>query len=159
MANNESVESEAADDTPQWPTPKFHFSVDLGHGGTASFSEVSGMNVEPQIIEYQFGDDKNFTRAIMPRLKKNDNVTLKKGIFKGDTVFRDWYNKITMNTLERTDVKITLMDEKGGVLMLWTLKNAWPTHITVTDLKADGNEVAVETLELAHEGLTQTKGF
>ncbi len=70
------------------------------------------MNVESQIIEYRFEDDKNFTKAKTPRLKKYNNVTLIKGIFKGDTVFRDWYNKITMNTIERTDVKITLMDEK-----------------------------------------------
>jgi phage tail-like protein len=159
MANNGSGQSEAADNPTRWPVPEFHFSVDLGIGGTASFHEVSGMNVESQITEDRFGDDKNFTKAKMPGLKKYNNVTLKKGIFKGDTVFRDWYNKITMNTIDRTDVKITLMDEKGGVLMLWTLKNAWPTRITVTDLKADGNEVEFETLELAHEGLTQTKGF
>ncbi|MCX6303529.1 MAG: phage tail protein [Bacteroidetes bacterium] len=159
MANNGPGQSESADYAAQWPIPKFHFSVDLGCGGTASFSEVSGMNVESQITEYRFGDETNFTRAKMPGLKKYDNVTMKNGIFKGDMVFRDWYNKITMNTIERTDVKITLMDDKGGVLMLWTLKNAWPTRITVTDMKADGNEVAVETLELAHEGLTQTKGF
>ncbi|MFZ4521194.1 MAG: phage tail protein [Bacteroidales bacterium] len=159
MANNEAGQSEAADYAPQWPMPKFHFSVDLGSGGTASFNEVSGMNVESQIIEYRSGDEMNFTKAKMPGLKKYNNVTLKKGIFKGDKAFWDWYNKITMNTIERTDVKITLMDEKGGVLMLWTMKNAWPTKITVTDLKADGSEVAVETLELAHEGLTQTNGL
>ena len=158
MANNGSEQSQAADYATQWPLPKFRFSVDLGSGGTASFHEVSGMNVESQIIEYRLGDDATFTKAKMPGLKKYNNVTLKKGMFKGDTVFWDWYSKITMNTIERTDVKVTLLDEKGGTLMLWTLKNAWPTKITVTDLKADGNEVAVETLELAHEGLTQTKG-
>ena len=38
--------------------------------------------------------------------------------------------------------------------MVWKVKNAWPTKVTSTDLKADGNEMAIETIELAHEGLT-----
>ena len=62
MANNGPGQSEAADYATQWPIPKFHFSVDLGNGGIASFSDVSGMNVESQIIEYRDGDDKNFTK-------------------------------------------------------------------------------------------------
>jgi phage tail-like protein len=158
MANNGSQQSQAADYATQWPIPKFHFSVDLGSGGTASFHEVSGMNVESQIIEYRFGDDKTFTKAKMPGLKKFNNVTLKKGMFKNDTVFWDWIKKINMNTIERTTVKISLLDEAASPLMVWTLINAWPTKITFTDLKADGNEVAVETLELAHEGVTQATG-
>ena len=157
MANG-SKQLEAADYAMQWPIPKFHFSVDLGSGGKAQFHEVSGMNVESQIIEYRFGEDKTFTKSKMPGLKKFNNVTLKKGMFKNDTVFWDWINKINMNTIERTEVKISLLDEGHNTLMLWTLRNAWPTKITFTDLKADGNEVAVETLELAHEGVTQTKG-
>jgi len=51
-----------------------------------------------------------------------------------------------------------LCDEAGKATMSWTLANAWPTKITGTDLKSDGNEVAVETLEVAHEGLTIANG-
>ncbi len=77
MENNGYGESEAADYAAQWPIPRFHFSVDMGNGGTASFIEVSGMNDESQNIEYGFGDDKNFTRAKIPRLKKYNNVVSK----------------------------------------------------------------------------------
>ncbi len=59
-----------------------------------------------------------------------------------------------MNTIKRRDVLIKLLDENGDVTMQWTLTNAWPTKITSTDLKSDGNEVAVDTLEIAHEKLT-----
>lgn len=59
-----------------------------------------------------------------------------------------------MNTINREDVAIKLLDEEGNPTMVWSLKNAWPTKITGTDMKSDGNEVAVETLEIAHEGLT-----
>lgn len=59
-----------------------------------------------------------------------------------------------MNTIERKTVVISLLDEGGNPTMVWTLNNAWPTKITGTDMKSDGNEVAVETIEVAHEGLT-----
>jgi len=61
-----------------------------------------------------------------------------------------------MNTIKRVAITISLLDEAGAATMVWTLANAWPTKITGTDLKADSGEVAVETLEVAHEGLTIT---
>lgn len=140
----------------QWPVPKFYFSVDLGSGGSViPFQEVSGMDVESQVIEYRSGSDKAFSVSKMPGLVKYSNVTLKKGMFKGDNKFWEWYGKIKMNTIERATITITLMDEAGGALFTWVLDRAWPCKITVTDLKSDGNEVAIETIELVHEGITQ----
>jgi len=63
-----------------------------------------------------------------------------------------------MNTIKRETVVIQLLDESAKPTMTWTLTNAWPTKITGTDLKSDANEVAVESLELAHEGLTIANG-
>jgi phage tail-like protein len=63
-----------------------------------------------------------------------------------------------MNTVKRRTVLIKLLDEAGGVTMQWQLDNAWPTKITSTDLKSEGNEVAVDTLEIAHEQITITNG-
>jgi phage tail-like protein len=80
-------------------------------------------------------------------------VTLKKGLFKGDKNLWDKYNLIKMNTYKRSTITISLLDESNAVAMTWTLTNAFPSKITVTDMKSDGNEVAVETMELAHEGL------
>ena len=62
--------------------------------------------------------------------------------------------QIKMNTIKRKTVTISLLDEKGAPVMTWTLGNAWPTKITSTDLKSDGNEVAIESIEIVHEGLT-----
>lgn len=141
-----------------WPIPKFYFTVDMGSDsgiGEVPFQEVSGMELESEIIEYRAGNDKRFTMAKMPGMVKSGNVTMKKGMFKDDLAFWEWYEKIKMNTIARTTVTINLLDETGAPLMTWTLANAWPTKITVTDLKADGNEVAVETIEIVHEGLTQ----
>jgi phage tail-like protein len=79
---------------------------------------------------------------------------MKKGIFKSDKKFWDWFNKIKMNTIERIPVTISLLDEAGEPVMAWKLTNAWPSKITGTDLKSDSNEVAIETIEIVHEKLT-----
>lgn len=142
-----------------WPLPKFYFTVNLGsQDSTVSFQEVSGLETETQPIEYRHGDNKLFSTIKMPGISKVGNVTLKKGIFVNDNNFWKWYDAIKMNIIKRETVVIQLLDEKGKATMTWTLSNAWPTKITGTDLKSDANEVAVETLELAHEGLTIANG-
>jgi len=139
--------------TSVWPLPKFHFQVKWD-AEVMSFQEVSGLDMEAQIIEYRNGDSKEFSTTKMPGIKKFGNVTMKKGVFKSDNKFWDWFNEIKMNTIKRKPVTISLLDEEGSATMVWTLANAWPTKITGTDLKSDGNEVAIETIEIAHDGLT-----
>ena len=118
------------------------------------FQEVSGLDVESSPVEYRHGDSPAFSAIKMPGMKKYGNVTMKKGVFKSDNKFWDWFNQIKMNTVKRVPVTISLLDEAGKPTMVWTLSNAWPTKISGTDLKAEGNEVAVECIEIAHEGLT-----
>ena len=148
MADDGSAQSKTV-----WPLPKFYFQVKWD-SNVMSFQEVSGLDLEAQPIEYRAGDSKNFSTVKMPGIKKSGNVTMKKGVFKSDNNFWNWFNQIKMNTIKRVPVTISLLDEGGAPTMVWTLANAWPTKITGTDLKADGNEVAVETIEIAHEGLT-----
>ena len=71
-----------------------------------------------------------------------------------DSKFWDWYNEIKLNTIARRAVVVSLLDETGTPKRTWTLNNAWPTKITGTDLKSEGNEVAVESVEIAYETLT-----
>ncbi len=150
MADDGSAQS-----TTVWPLPKFYFQVKWD-SEVMSFQEVSGLDVEAQPIEYRMGDSKEFSTIKMPGIKKSGNVTMKKGVFKSDNKFWDWFKTIEMNTIARIPVTISLLDEGGDPTMVWTLTNAWPTKITGTDLKSDGNEVAIETIEIAHEGLTIT---
>lgn len=148
MANTEK------DQGAIWPLPKFRFSVDWGTAqNDLSFQEVSGLDAETQVIEYRHSNSPTFSTIKMPGIRKYGNVTLKKGIFVKDNAFFDWYTKIVRKTIERTTVVIKLLDEDGNPTMTWTLVNAWPTKVTGTDLKSDGNEVAIETIEIAHEGL------
>lgn len=139
--------------------PKFRFEVDLGTQMTGvAFQEVSGMDVENQIIEYRKSNSPLFSTEKMPGITKYGNVTMKRGVFVNDNTFWNWHQQIVMNTIQRRTVVIKLLDENGDVTMKWTLNNAWPTKITSTDLKSDGNEVAVDSIEIAHEQLIISNG-
>jgi len=152
MADDGSAQS-----TSVWPLPKFHFEVKWD-SNVMSFQEVSGLDAEAQIIEYRHGDSPIFSTIKMPGIKKFGNITMKKGVFKSDNKFWAWFEQIKMNTIKRIPITISLLDEAGSPTMVWTLANAFPTKITGTDLKGEGNEVAVESIEIAHEGLTIANG-
>ncbi|HEX8561922.1 MAG TPA: phage tail protein [Flavobacterium sp.] len=142
-----------------WPMPKFRFEVDLGTALTGlAFQEVSGLDVENQVIEYRHGNSPILSTIKMPGITKYGNVTMKRGIFVNDNIFWHWHASIVNNTLERHTVVIKLLDESGNITMQWKLANAWITKITGTDLKSDGNEVAVDTIEIAHEELIVNNG-
>lgn len=135
-----------------WPLPKFYFSVQIG-GTATSFQEVTGLDTESRPIEYRHGDSPSFYPIKMPGLGKVGNVTAKKGIFVNDTQLWAWFDQIKLNTIARQTVVINLLDETGAPKMVWTLNNAFPTKVTGTDLKSEGNEVAVESVEIAYETL------
>ena len=140
-----------------YPMTTFHFQVDWG-GTNVGFSEVTGLNIEVQPIEYRDGLSPEFSPTKMPGLKKYGNITLKRGVFKSDNEYYDWLNTIKLNTVTRRDINISLLDEEHKPVMKWKVMNAWPTKITSPDMKATGNEVAIEQLEIAHEGITIENG-
>ena len=136
----------------EYPLPKFHFEVNWG-GTKIGFTEVSGMEVETEMIEYREGASKEYSKLKMPGMRKYSNISLKRGTFKSDNEFFDWFNEVKLNTITRRDITISLLDEEHSPVVVWKVKNAWPTKVTSTDLKADGNETAIESMDLVHEGL------
>jgi phage tail-like protein len=139
-------------DASPWPLPKFYFSVCLG-GVEVPFQEVSGLDIENEASEYRAGNSKPFSVIQMPGLQRTGTVTLKKGVFTNDNAFWDWFKAIKMNTINRSSVTIKLLDETGATTMAWTLTNAFPTKVRGSDLRSEGNEVAVESVELSYEHL------
>lgn len=135
-----------------YPLPKFHFQIEWG-GASIGFTEVSGLDVQTDPIEYRDGASPEYTKIKMPGMQKYSNITLKRGTFQGDNDFFVWWNTVALNTIERRNVTISLLNESHEPVVVWKVKNAWPIKVQSTDLKADGNEVAIETIELAHEGL------
>jgi phage tail-like protein len=151
MPEDGSTQSSAA-----WPLPKFTFEVKWDNV-VMRFQEVSGLDAEAQPIEYRHGNGPQFSAIKMPGLKKFSDVTMKKGVFKNDNKVWDWFNQFK-TTGQRKTVTISLLDEGGQPTMVWTLANAWPNKISGTDLKATGDDVAVETIVFSHEGLTISGG-
>jgi phage tail-like protein len=139
-------------DTTAYPLPVFHFSVEWG-GTRVGFSEASGLTQEAQPIEYRDGAMPDFSSIKMPGLRKFNNVVLKRGIIKSDNDFAKWLATIKMNTVERRDVVVSLLNEQHQPVMVWKIHRAFPVKVEGPALKATGNEVAIESIELAHEGL------
>ena len=87
-------------------------------------------------------------------LRKYGNITLKKGMIEGKVLY-DWILKGLTGEVERKTVTVSLLDEKQTAVSSWKVINAWPTKYSAPDFNATSNEIAVETLELAHEGMTR----
>lgn len=136
-----------------YPLPKFHFQVEWG-GTKIGFQEVSGLDVEFEMLEYREGSSPTYNKINMPGMVKYTDVVLKRGVFKGDNEFYEWMKSIKLNTVERRDITISLLDEAHAPVVVWKLTNAWPKKIQSTDLKAEGNEVAIDSLTVCHEGVT-----
>jgi phage tail-like protein len=137
----------------EYPLVSFHFQVQWG-GTRIGFSEVSGLDMQTEVIEYREGSTPVYSSIKMPGLKKYSNITLKRGIVKGDNEFFQWWNSIKLNNVERRNIVVSLLNENHEPVVNWKVLNAFPVKIQCSDLKASGNEVAIETLEIAHEGVT-----
>ena len=135
-----------------YPLPKFHFLVQWG-GTRIGFTEVTGLDMQVEAIEYREGSSPQYTKTKMPGLHKFSNITLKRGTFDGDKEFYAWIKTVNLNKVERRDLTISLLNENHEPVISWKVINAFPTKVQASDLKSDGNEVAIETMELVHEGL------
>ena len=142
---------------PDYPLPKFHFQVEWG-GTNISFTEVTGLEVTTEKLEYRGGASPEYNKLNFPGMQTYGDLTLKRGVFAGDNEFYDWWNTVALNTVERRDITISLLNESHEPVVVWKVKNAWPTKVTSTDLNSTATDVAVETLVLAHEGLTMENG-
>src|SRR3954466_14578190 len=123
-----------------------------GRSVKGSFSEVAGLEAAIDPIEYRTGSEDITVRKI-PGLKKFTNITLKRGII-GDLTLWNWILEGLNGTVHRTEGAIILLDEAKQEVMRGQFKRGWPSKYTVAGFNAKNNEIAMETLEIAHEGLS-----
>lgn len=136
----------------KYPVSSFHFQVEWG-GTRIGFTEVSGLTVELQNIDYREGSYLEYQVTKMPGIPQYSAITLKRGIFKGDNEFFQWLNTVKLNSIERRDITISLLDEEHKPVVSWKVKNCYPSKVEGPSLNSTGNEVATESIELQHEGL------
>jgi phage tail-like protein len=134
------------------PYASFNFLVEIDGITSAGFSECTGLNAEANMIEYREGNESLTTRKL-PGLIKFGNVTLKRGVTQNRELL-DWFKTVTDGDIDRKQtMSVVLLDEQRNETVRWNLLNAWPSKYVVPDLKANANEIAVESLELCHEGV------
>ena len=116
-----------------------------------AFSEVSGLGVEITPIEYRTGAEDISVRKL-PGMRKFTNIVLKRGVI-GDTTLWNWLKTAMQGQVQRADLSIILLNESREEVLRWNVRRAWPCKWTGPDLNAKANEVAIEELEICHEGV------
>ncbi len=135
-----------------YPHTKNHFRVEWG-GTNIGFMEVSGLSIELDVVSYREGSSPENSERLMPGLKKYSPIILKRGIIKSDDDFYKWINTAQFNTIQRRDVVISLLNESHEPVVVWKLRNAFPSKLEYSTLNAHSSDVVIESLTLVHEGL------
>ncbi len=136
-----------------YPHGKFRYKVEIDGLDAGGFSEVSGFDVSIDVMEYREGDMVR-TPMKVPGLRKYSNITLKQGLA-DSMVLYDWIISGVDGAVDRKTITITLLDEEEAPAASWQVINAWPMKYTAPDFNASSSEVAIETLEIAHEGMVR----
>jgi phage tail-like protein len=132
--------------------PNYRFYVMIEGIPKAVFTEASGLQIETEILEYAEGGNNSFVHRL-PGRTKFSNLTLKRGMTSTNEFFR-WYVQIMHGKNERRNLAVVMYDPKGEEILRWNFINAYPVKWVGPQLSAGGNAIAVETLEIAHEGLS-----
>ncbi|HYO91129.1 MAG TPA: phage tail protein [Pyrinomonadaceae bacterium] len=139
------------------PYGNYRFKLQLGNVEVAGFAECTGLGMETKVFEYKEGGN-NSTTLKFAEATTYSNVVLKRGITKANDLI-NWHMEVvngTFGTNKRdggANIAILLMDDKGDEVKRWSLIRALPVKWTGPEFKATGNEIAIETLELTHEGI------
>lgn len=136
-----------------YPYGRFRYEVEIDGIAAGGFSEVTGFDASIDVMEYREGDMVQ-TPMKIPGLKKYGNITLKKGLADSRALY-DWLDKGVTGEVNRKTITITLLDAAKTAVASWRVINAWPIKYTAPDFNATSSEVAVESLEIAHEGMTR----
>jgi phage tail-like protein len=133
------------------PYVSFNFWVELDGIANLTFHEASGFDSTVDVIEHREGGQ-NTTTYKVPGLTKHGNITLKRGLT-SDSRLDDWYQEVVNGKIERKNGSIIVLDRKGTEVARWDFVRAWPTKYTLPSFNAETSDIAIQTLELAHEGL------
>ena len=138
------------------PYRGYNFAVEIEGLVAGGFSEVAGLELELEVRDYREGGVNGFVHRRAGPAKYGSNIVLKRGVTDAKALW-NWYWDVTQGTVQRKNVSILLMDEAGEEKVRWSFEQAYPVKWTGPSLRAAGNEVAVESIELAHKGLINVK--
>src|SRR6266516_5923635 len=134
------------------PYQHFNFLVEIDGVARAGFMECSGLTTDTDVVDYREGSDPELHVRKLSGLRKHTNIVLKRGYTKDKSLW-EWRKKIINGKTERRSADIVLLDEARNEVLRWRVREAWLTKWDSGPFNAKTNEVAVETVELVHEGL------
>ncbi|HEV8533090.1 MAG TPA: phage tail protein [Methylomirabilota bacterium] len=134
------------------PAPAFNFVVEIDGIAVAGFAECSGLSSETDVIEYREGNERTLGVRKLPGLTRYGPVTLRRGITTSRELW-DWRQSVIDGQISRRAVAITLLSEGGEAVLRWLLRDAWIAKWEGPHLRARSSEVAIESVELVHEGI------
>jgi phage tail-like protein len=134
------------------PYRTFNFLVEIDNTPVAGFSEVSGLTGDGDVIEYREGSERRLSVRKLTGLRKFANITLKRGLTTSRVLWR-WRLNVLEGRTDRRNGTIVLLDEERNRVVEWQFENGWIMKYEGPALNAKGNEVAIESIEVAHEGL------
>jgi phage tail-like protein len=134
------------------PYGQFNFLIEIDGVVKGGFSEASGLTTDTNIIEYREGAEQHGTTRKLPGLMKYNNIVLKRGWTKDKSLWA-WRKRVIDGKTQRNSGSIVLLDEARNEALRWNFREGWPSKWEGPALNAKTSEVAVETLEIAHEGL------
>jgi phage tail-like protein len=137
------------------PYVNFNFLVEIDGIARGAFQEASGFDSTIDVIEHREGGQ-NTTTYKVPGLTKHSNITLKWGLT-DDKSLDDWHQQVVNGDIVRKNGSIVVLNRKAEEIARWDFARAWPTKYTLPSFNAEGNDIAIQTLELAHEGLKRVK--
>jgi phage tail-like protein len=149
---------------PYYPPVSFYFEVKIvgiTTSGDSSFAEADGLEAELDVKQIPEGGENRFIHRLPDRAKHN-NLILKRGVMTASSELAKWC-KATIETdfsspLTTRDINVSLLNENGKPLLVWTFSNAWPVKWSLAGLDSKKNEVALETLEFSYTYSTRAKG-
>jgi phage tail-like protein len=133
------------------PMVSYRFHVEIDGILVAGFSEVSGLSVETETEEYREGGVNDYVHKI-PKLTKYPNLVLKRGLTMSPILWK-WHQEVVNGKIKRKSGRIMIFDPGGLSLALWTFEDSYPVKWMGPDLKGDSNALAIETMELVHNGI------
>jgi len=131
--------------------PGSNFRVEIDGITAAGFSEILGLDVSVDIVDYRAGTAPQSTAEKLPGLVRFENITLKRGLTQNTDLW-NWVKNILNGVSDKRSMVIVLQDAQRNDVITWNIVKAWPCKYSGPVLKAVSSEIAIESMEICHEG-------
>lgn len=141
------------------PLVSFHYAVEIQGMVTGYFTECSGLGSEHEVIDHKVVDETGHEAVMkIPGRLKWENIVLKRGITDNMDIW-DWRKKVEDGDVKgaRSNGSIVMFDRNYNEVARWNFESAWPVKVSGPSVKSDSNEIGIEELSIAHEGLWRVK--